>query len=69
MWLLETDEHKSYINQSGNNTAMTDWVVLQSPITAGTVTTVNGKAGPTVVLRQDDIHDGSNYVRTHNDLN
>lgn len=33
----------------------------------GAVISVNGKAG-TVVLTQDDVGDGSTYVRTHNDL-
>ena len=34
---------------------------------AGAVVSVNGKAG-VVVLTQDDVANGSTYVRTHNDL-
>jgi len=63
---VRTDEDKTYMRNSGSAEDMTDWTELQTP--TDSVLSVNGKTG-TVTLNQDDIGDGSTYVRTTNDYN
>ncbi len=62
---VRSDENKSYMHNSGSAGTMSDWTELQTPTDA--VLSVNGEIG-TVILNQDEIGDGSTYVRTHNDL-
>ena len=58
---VRTDLNKSYINRTGNNTAMSDWQELMTPL--NTILSVNGKTG-TVVLTSADITEGSNLYHT-----
>ena len=58
---VRTDLSKSYINQSGNNTAMSDWQELMTPI--NTILSVNGQTG-TVVLSTTNITEGTNLYYT-----
>lgn len=58
---VRLDESKSYINVTGNNTAMSDWQELLSPTDA--VQSVNGKIG-TVVLTTADITESGNLYYT-----
>lgn len=44
---VRTDESKSYINTTGNNTAMSDWQELLNP--GAPVTSVNGSTGVVTV--------------------
>jgi len=62
---VRSDEDKSYMRNSGSAGTMADWTELQTP--TDSVLSVNGETG-TVVLNQDEVLDGSTYVRTHNDL-
>jgi hypothetical protein len=58
---VRTDENKSYINSTGNNTAMSDWQELQTP--TDSVLSVNGQTG-TVILSTSDLTEDAdhNYV-------
>lgn len=58
---VRTDLEKTYINTTGNNSAMTDWQVLTSPTDA--VQSVNGKSG-TVVLTTSDLAEGTELYYT-----
>lgn len=58
---VRTDLEKTYINTTGNNSAMTDWQVLTSPTDA--VQSVNGKSG-TVVLTTTDLAEGTKLYYT-----
>ena len=58
---VRVDLAKSYINKTGNNTAMTDWQELLTPTDA--VTSVNGKVG-VVSLLTTDITEGTNLYHT-----
>ena len=58
---VRTDLSKSYINQSGNNTTMSDWQELMTPINA--ILSVNGQTG-TVVLSTTNITEGTNLYYT-----
>jgi hypothetical protein len=49
---IRTDEDKSYINKTGNNTAMSDWEVLRSPNNT-TITSVNGQIGEVTLTYSD----------------
>jgi len=62
---VRSDENKSYMRNSGTTGTMSDWTELQTP--TDSVLSVNGETG-TVILNQDEVLDGSTYVRTHNDL-
>jgi len=62
---VRSDQGKSYMRNSGSSGTMSDWTELQTP--TDTVLSVNTKTG-TVTLTQDDIGDGSTYVRTENNL-
>ena len=64
--VVRTDASATYIHNGGSAGTMADFTELATP--AGGVTSVNGESGPTVVLTQDDIGNGSTYVRTQNDL-
>lgn len=63
--VVRTDESKSYIHNGGSAGTMTDYTELQTPSDA--VLSVNGDTG-TVILNQDDVGDGSTYVRTENNF-
>jgi uncharacterized protein YpmB len=58
---IRTDEGKSYINATGDNTAMTDWQELLTP--TDTILSVNGQTG-TVVLTTTNIAEGTNLYYT-----
>jgi len=62
---VRSDENKSYMKNNGTAGTMSDWTELQTP--TDSVLSVNGETG-TIVLNQDDVLDGSTYVRTQNDL-
>ena len=62
---VRSDENKTYMHNGGSAGTMADWTELRTPTDA--VLSVNGETG-TVVLTQDDIGDGINYVRTENNL-
>jgi hypothetical protein len=49
---IRTDQHKTYVRNSGTAGDMTDWTLLDSPLDA--VTSVNGQTG-TVVLGYSDV--------------
>lgn len=49
---VRTDESKTYINKTGNNTSMDDWEYLQSPTDA--VQSVDGRTG---VVTLDDLYE------------
>jgi len=63
--VVRTDESRSYIHNGGSTGTMSDFTELSTPVDA--VLSVNGDTG-TIVLNQDDIGDGSTYVRTVNDF-
>ena len=58
---VRTDLSRSYINHTGANTAMTDWLELMTPI--DTILTVNGQVG-TVVLTTTNVAEGTNLYYT-----
>lgn len=60
-WQVYTNSNDGLLYQNKGSSVAPDW----KPI--GAVLSVNGKTG-VVVLTQDDVGDGSTYVRTHNDL-
>jgi len=64
--VVRTDESRSYIHNGLTSNTMADFNELQTPTDA--VLSVNGETG-TVVLNQDEVGDGSIYVRTQNDFN
>ena len=55
--VVRSDEGKTYIHNGGTAGDMTDWTELVAPGVG--VTSVNGDAGPSVVLDTDDIDEGS----------
>jgi len=63
--VVRSDENKSYMHNGGSAGDMTDFTELSTP--TDSVLSVNGDTG-TVILTQDDIGDGSTYVRTENNL-
>jgi uncharacterized protein YpmB len=58
---VRTDEGRSYINSTGDNTAMTDWQELLTP--TDTILSVNGQTG-TVVLTTTNVAEGTNLYYT-----
>lgn len=58
---VRTDLNKTYINQTGNNTAMSDWQEMLTP--TDSVLSVNGKTGA-VTLTTTDITEGTNKYYT-----
>jgi len=62
---VRSDLNKSYMQNGGSAGTMVDWTELQTP--TDSVLSVNGETG-TVVLNQDEVLDGSTYVRTQNDF-
>lgn len=64
--VIRTDLSKTYIHNGSSTSTMADFTELSTPVDG--VSSVNGESGPTVVLTQDDIGDGSTYVRTANNL-
>ena len=63
--VVRTDENKSYIHNGGSAGDMTDWQELKTP--TDSVLSVNSKTG-SVILNQDDVGDGTTYVRTENNF-
>lgn len=64
---IRTDETKTYIALNDTNGSMSDWTLVQTP-TDG-VTSVNGDAGPIVVLTTSDITEGTNLYYTEDRVN
>lgn len=62
---IRTDEGKSYILQGSDPTQLSGWINLPSPGGNGTVTSVNGQAGPTVTLTTADIGESGNLYFTN----
>ena len=62
---VRSDENKTYMKNTGSAGTMADWTELETP--TDSVVSVNGETG-TVVLTQDDVADGTTYVRTENNL-
>ena len=58
---VRTDENRSYINVTGNNTAMSDWQELLTP--TDTILSINGQTG-VVVLTTTNIAEGTNLYYT-----
>ena len=58
---IRTDQGLSYVALNNNNASMSDWALLAGG--AG-VLTVNGDAGPNVVLTTSDITEGTNLYYT-----
>ena len=58
---VRSDQSRTYINATGNNTSMADWQELSTPVDQ--ILTVNGHVG-TVVLSTTDIAEGSNLYYT-----
>jgi hypothetical protein len=63
--IVRSDENKTYMRNNGSSGTMTDFTELATP--TDSVLSVNGATG-TVILNQDQVGDGTTYVRTHNDL-
>jgi len=63
--VVRSDENRTYMHNGGSSGIMSDFSELQTP--TDSVLSVNGETG-TVVLNQDEVLDGSTYVRTANDL-
>jgi len=63
--VVRTDENRSYIHNGATSGTMSDFTELATP--TDSVLSVNGETG-TVVLNQDEVLDGSTYVRTQNDF-
>lgn len=63
--VVRTDESRSYIHHGGVAGTMADFTELSTPVDS--VLSVNGETG-TVILNQDEIGDGTTYVRTQNDF-
>lgn len=62
---VRSDLNKTYMRNAGIAGDMADWTELRTP--TDSVISVNSKTGA-VSLTQDDVGDGSTYVRTQNDL-
>ena len=58
---VRTDLSQTFINQTGNNVSMADWLMLLTPI--NNVLSVNGFTG-TVVLTTTNIAEGTNFYYT-----
>jgi len=56
--VVRTDEEKSYMRNAGSSGTMTDFTELLSP--AGGILSVNGDAGPVVVLTTGDLTEDTN---------
>ena len=63
---VRTDLSKSFINTTNNNTAMSDWQELMTPL--NTILSVNGQTG-TVVLSTTNISEGTNLYYTEARVN
>jgi len=63
--VIRTDESRSYIRNAGTSGTMSDFNELATP--TDSVLSVNGETGA-VTINQDEVLDGSTYVRTQNDL-
>jgi hypothetical protein len=63
--VVRTDLNRSYIDNGGTAGTMADFTELSTPVDS--VLSVNGETG-TVILNQDEIGDGTTYVRTQNDF-
>ena len=63
---VRTDLSKSFINTTNNNTAMSDWQELMTPL--NTILSVNGQTG-TVVLSTTNIIEGTNLYYTEARVN
>jgi uncharacterized protein YpmB len=59
--VVRTDLGRSFINQTGDNTTMSDWQELQTP--TDTILSVNGQTG-SVVLTTTNIAEGTNLYYT-----
>ena len=59
--VVRTDLSQTFINKSGNNVSMSDWLMLLTPI--NNVLSVNGFVG-TVVLTTTNIAEGTNFYYT-----
>jgi len=55
---IRTDENKTYLNITGNNTAMSDWLELLSPTNG--VTSINGSTGAVILDLASVLTKGSN---------
>ena len=64
--VIRTDQSKTYIHNGGSAGTMADFTEISTPVDG--VTSVNGEAGPTVVLTQDNISNGATYVQTQNNF-
>jgi hypothetical protein len=63
--VVRTDESRSYIRNAGVSGTMSDFNELATP--TDSVLSVNGETGA-VTINQDEVLDGSTYVRTANDF-
>lgn len=62
---IRPDLPASYIHNGGAAGTMADWTAFKAP--TDLVLSVNSKTGA-IILNQDDINDGTTYVRTTNDF-